>query len=280
MLDETGPVPINYWDHVPNFGDLLAPWLVTKMTGRETVLVKDAAERKQPHFVLVGSILGHVRDGSTVWGTGSFGTENTANVNATYLAVRGPLTRNRIRTVKGECPPVYGDPGLLCPCFYRPDVEKKHKLGVIIRHSEAKWRKALANQDCLLIDLKTDKIEETIDAIVSCEKIVSSSLHGLILADAYGIPNAWLDSGTPMGLNFKYWDYLLSVDKIRDPQRFDFTRKGLNADQILNEMFFDDRALAIDIEALMDANPFGWQPGSEARSALPLRAKRGVKNAE
>lgn len=273
MLTTTECVPINYWDYAPNFGDLLAPWLVTKMTGLPTVLVKEKAHRLEPHYVLVGSILGHVRDGSIVWGTGSFGTETSANINASYRAVRGPLTRNRIRTLKGECPPIYGDPGLLCPVFYRPKVEKTHEVGIIIRHSEAGWRKALADQDVLLIDLKTDKIEETIDAICSCKRIISSSLHGLILADAYGIPNAWLDSSTPMGLNFKYWDYLISVDKVRDPQSLDFKKAGLTPQDIISAFHFDDRSLSIDIDAMMDANPFGWVPDDKARSALPLREK-------
>lgn len=275
MLTTTECVPINYWDHVPNFGDLLAPWLVTKMTGKPTILIKDHALRLKPHYVLVGSILGHVRDGSIVWGTGSFGTETSANINADYRAVRGPLTRNRIRTLKGECPPIYGDPGLLCPVFYKPKVEKTHEVGVIIRHSEAAWRKSLEKQDILVIDLKTDKIEETIDQICSCKRIVSSSLHGLILSDAYGIPNAWQDSSTPMGLNFKYWDYLLSVDKVRDPQSFDFRRSDITVQQIIDGMFFDDRALAIDFDALLDANPFGWVPDAAARKAIPLRAKLG-----
>ncbi|MNP82479.1 hypothetical protein D3C76_1811170 [compost metagenome] len=38
-------------------------------------------------------------------------------------------------------------------------------------------------------------------------------------------------------------------------------------------MYFDDRALAIDFDALLDANPFGWVPDAAARKAIPLRQK-------
>ena len=43
-------------------------------------------------------------------------------------------------------------------------------------------------------------------ALLGAERVVSSSLHGVILAEAYGIPATYLDSGN--GENrFKYDDY-------------------------------------------------------------------------
>ncbi len=263
LLDDDGKVPVHYWSRVVNFGDLLTPWLVEKMTGRQ---VSDVESRVVPHYVVIGSILGHVRPNSIVWGTGSFGTEETRKIciTANYLACRGPLTRNKIQIAGGECPPIYGDPALLVPEFYRPQVEKTHEVGVIIRHSEKRWRKQLrgGSGGIRLIDLKSDDIEGTIDAILSCRNVVSSSLHGLIIADAYGIPNAWLASSTPTGLEFKYWDYLTAVEKPRQPGHFEFDRKGLTAKDVLGGLHFDDRPMQLDLGPLKAANPFGWQPAA------------------
>ena len=50
--------------------------------------------------------------------------------------------------------------------------------------------------------------------ICSCEKILSSSLHGLIVSDAYQIPNCWIElTGKISGGHFKYYDYASSVNR-------------------------------------------------------------------
>ena len=46
----------------------------------------------------------------------------------------------------------------------------------------------------------------------ACEVIVSSSLHGLIIADAYGIPTVWAKFGNDInGNDFKFYDYYWSL---------------------------------------------------------------------
>ena len=50
--------------------------------------------------------------------------------------------------------------------------------------------------------------------IASCAHVISQSLHGLITADAYGIPNTWLD---PMGIHgaamLKFHDYAAGIGR-------------------------------------------------------------------
>lgn len=249
----TDTVKMHWWTHAPNFGDLLAPWLAEKITGKSVEFV----ERGQPAYVTVGSILSHVSDGCIVWGTGSFGTETPKqiNSNAEYTAVRGPLTRNKLETQKIHCPRVYGDPALLTPRFHSPSTEKTHEVGIVLRWSERK-RNQHSIPGVKPIFLGGDDIEGTIEDFLACENIISTSLHGLIIADAYDIPNAWLDSRTPKGLEYKYWDYLISVGKTRNPQSYRLHAPGVTAQKLLEDLNFDARHIDLDLDALYEACPF------------------------
>src|SRR5699024_7687362 len=55
-------------------------------------------------------------------------------------------------------------------------------------------------------------IEEVVKQICSCEYILSTSLHGLIVAHAYSIPALWLKKGYIDTDGFKFKDYFSSVD--------------------------------------------------------------------
>ena len=65
------------------------------------------------------------------------------------------------------------------------------------------------------IDVKNGP-EEFVEELVQCEKIISSSMHGLILSDAYGIPNQWVRfSDRIIGGEYKYFDYYSTTDNDR-----------------------------------------------------------------
>lgn len=254
LLNDKGEVPAYWWHEAPNFGDLITPWLIQRLTGRKAVLPAAG----EPHYVAIGSILAYVKPHSIVWGTGSFGIEqkNQIQPKATYLAVRGPLTRNKLRTQGIECPAVYGDPALLVPEFYWPRTSgPTYELGVVLRHSEGKLLKQIAIEGVRLIYLRNDDVEGTVDEMLSCRRIATTSLHGLILADAYRIPSAWIDSRSPYGLDFKYWDYFLSVDKVRQPQPDTFLRENWSLGRALAELDFDGREIRLDLGPLRDACP-------------------------
>src|SRR5690606_8331752 len=135
------------------------------------------------------SVLKRVTRHSIVWGSGSFGTESKRQLNrdADYRAVRGPLTRAKLRNVGVQCPEVYGDPALLVPFFYWPQVKKEAEVGLVLRWSERSWNALPAGAGVRKIFLKADNIEQVLQQILGCKRIISSSLHGLIIADAYGI---------------------------------------------------------------------------------------------
>jgi pyruvyltransferase len=102
--------------------------------------------------------------------------------------------------------------------------------------------------------------------LMSCRAIASSSLHGLILADAYGLPNAWLDSDAggggsrPGGGEFKFYDYFASVDKLRHSQTLDLTSEQLTGGRLHDRLDFDSADIAFDHVRLLDACPFLRRP--------------------
>lgn len=254
VLTVNGAVPLFWWIDAPNFGDLLSPWLVEKMTS----LPVEFSERDTPHYVTIGSIVGRASDKSILWGTGSFGTETKVRLppKAKYHAVRGPLTRQILKNSKIEAPPIYGDPALLAPLYYYPDLPITHELGVVVRWSEKEWKTADVDPRVKIINLKTSSVEETISDFLSCRKIISSSLHGLIIADAYGIPNAWRQSETGKGGIFKYFDYFASVNKYRAPHQYSIGDEGLKLEHLLKSFDFNDQPIEFKYHKLLDSSPF------------------------
>jgi pyruvyltransferase len=214
--------------------------------------------------VAVGSIVSNVRRESVVWGSGLMGFETKWRIPraARYAAVRGPLSRAMLRNIDYDVPRVYGDPALLAPLWFYPEVQKTHEVGLVVRWSETRWHDVCVGGDVRLINLATDDIEGVIREILSCRAIASSSLHGLVLADAYGIPNAWLDSdggaggSRPGGGEFKFYDYFASVNRLRHAQPLDLTTVALTGDRLRAELAFDDDEIDFDHRRLLDACPF------------------------
>ena len=54
------------------------------------------------------------------------------------VAVRGPLTRQRMLSLSIDCPPVYGDPALLVPLVHpRRSETTRRKLGIVPHYKDA-----------------------------------------------------------------------------------------------------------------------------------------------
>jgi pyruvyltransferase len=248
-----GRVPVRWWIKADNFGDLLSPWLISKMTAREVTYFDEG----RPHYLAVGSVLNRARSCTTVWGSGAFGTEDASVFapGAQYAAVRGPLSRARLVTAGIECPEVYGDPALLAPAYFAPKVPKTHAYGIVARWSERRWHDAEIGPGVRLIHLETTDVEGVIEAMLSCRRIVTGSLHGLIIADAYGLPSAWVQHRKAYGGMFKFFDYFATVNKLRTAQRFN-SSSPVTAARLRDELEFDARPITFDYRALLDACPF------------------------
>lgn len=200
-----------------NYGDLLGKYLVEKISKKKIIWVKPSSfsifNFFKPIYVTAGSILAHINRNCIVWGSGIISQNHPVN-NAKFLAVRGPQTRKYLLKLGYDVPEIYGDPGILLPKFYLPEVKADYKFGIVPHYNDFNLVKDLyaENKNILVIDLMTNDIESTTDQFLKCERIISSSLHGIIIAHAYKIPAIWQRfSDVPFGDNIKFQDYFESV---------------------------------------------------------------------
>ncbi len=204
-----------WWSGVKNFGDSLTPELFSKF-GKTAINTK--AEKAS--YVGVGSIL-HLLPktySGTILGSGCIRNENYALKYAKFAFVRGEFTK------KALCLPSStetGDLGLLAPHLLTSRDIKRFDIGLIPHYVDKKHEWIRQATDYLgskgtLIDVQASA-EDVINQIHQCDFIISSSLHGLIVADALGIPNIWLKlSDKVSGGRFKFDDYNSSIDYEQD----------------------------------------------------------------
>ncbi|WP_111709645.1 polysaccharide pyruvyl transferase family protein [Lutibacter citreus] len=244
-----------WFEDANNFGDVITPKLL-KWLGAESVVKIDTAYYPFENYLTIGSILSLSNKKSIVWGSGFISANNVFKHGSPkkILAVRGPLTRNRVLELGVDCPEVYGDPALLLPRFYKSKgIKKRYKLGIIPHYNDKnnKWLQDKFLDNVLIIDVQNKNIFEFIDQINSCEKIASSSLHGIIVADAYGIPSLWLEFSELMGKNFKFIDYFQSVGRLdKMPIKMDET---ISIEFILSRFY--SYKINIDLDKLFESCP-------------------------
>jgi len=206
-----------YWQQENNVGDKLTPFILKRVFNIDCEFSKGKGK-----LLAIGSILSHAEDGDYIWGSGLISPKHLPkSQNLNILALRGPLTRKHLENygVEIENKIVYGDPALLLRLIYSPEKLEKTKEGIVPHYTDLKWakkafKKRVERGEVKIIDPRLP-IEEFINELVSCEYIFSSSLHGLIIADAYNIPNERVIFGNKLiGGDFKFNDYEASKDYI------------------------------------------------------------------
>lgn len=242
-----------------NWGDKLNPWMAARISGRRVV---HAAElypvARPPVHYWIGSHLGAASGDprAIIWGAGFISTDAPVGDRAAALrAVRGWRSVEKLRKAGVTPPEVVGDAALLLPRFYTPaPAPRRYALGLIAHFREqddAFFAAARTWGDVLPIDINGE-IETVVDQIASCDRIISSSLHGIICADAYGIPAYWLHSSEKVvGDGFKFHDYFSSVGR---PERDPFPVGATTSRAEVEDHFFDYR-VQIDLDALWRACP-------------------------
>jgi len=275
-----------------NFGDELNNYLISRLSGCKVdrviiplsgfnyinlalryIYYKQISYKKIPKIIKqffiddyilgIGSVIS--RNDSKyckVWGTGIMSKVDQIKP-AVFCAVRGKYSQKRLNELNLPVPETIGDPAILMPVIYTPNSSKKFKVGIIPHFIHYKSiKKKIKDETIIVIDL-TDKIENIIDQINSCQYTISTSLHGIIVAQVYKIPSLWFtynEESLP-GDNIKFYDYFSSVG-IDEYIPFVLNLEELETDDIIQlfDKFSHISVVNKDINEiqnkLLDAAPF------------------------
>ena len=216
-----------WWDAKPNFGDWIGPLLIKNIFNIDCVNMRN----KSADNVLytVGSVIQMAgyqpHQNVKIWGSGlirPLDTKKPANIfekiDATsVLSLRGKLTYHELSKYLDidEEELSFGDPALLLPRIYEPKLNQISSKDIcIVPHYVHKYyflsQKSIMD-NFNIVDVQTTP-SNVINQIASSKICISSSLHGVIIAQAYGIPWIWL----------KIEDDLLTRDQHQDFKFFDF----------------------------------------------------------
>lgn len=228
-----------------NFGDTSVPYMLHKLE-IPFIFSHHTVEKK---IIMTGSILdiGSRKD-TIVWGSGIIKNNDVPKKDCVYKAVRGYKTLEKLKNRDIDVSNVaLGDPALLLSRIYKKEnVNKKYKLGIIPhmvdfdfvkKHVETNKEKF---KNTTLIDPNTrvNQIENFIDKVNECEKIVATCLHGLICANSYGIDAAWMKVSNKLeGDDIKFQDYFSTVSldgtsplSLIDDENINVKKYSLNID--------------------------------------------------
>lgn len=200
-----------------NFGDDLSPWLFSASIPEWPQLADDE------HCIFgVGTILteGNLSKYSKPIVFGSGGTYKTVPsrvvlASCNFICVRGPLTRDMFGLPK-DMP--LCDPAIYIPRLLGPTTSSAKKKTVFIPHHltivgdlGSEISNAVKQELDIEIVSPRENFRAVIDSIRNADLVLTESLHGAIIADAFRIP--WRAVAlSPVFNSFKWRDWSRSVD--------------------------------------------------------------------
>jgi len=207
---------LRYYAGLKNFGDDINPYLYETIFGAEPKLMHVFDQTPEDHLLMCGSIMSFCNAHSIVCGAGFMSRD------AKWIAppkdirlLRGPISREIAEGLgyKFDEEPVYGDPALLIPhVMDYVEAPVVYEYGWMPHYIDRKVSCPIS--DAFFIDVQGD-VSQVITDVTRCEKIVSTGLHGLILADALGKPALWAKvSDNLSGDDTKFEDYFAGVGSV------------------------------------------------------------------
>ncbi|MGZ3633351.1 MAG: polysaccharide pyruvyl transferase family protein [Parachlamydiaceae bacterium] len=233
-----------------NFGDDLSHVIVERILDRNVEL-SSLAESKKTVFA-VGSILHFARNDDIIWGSG-FREDPSQEKRFERLdvrAVRGPLTRDFLLAKGVNCPEIYGDPVILMSDLF-PEFQPQDPLYDYIIIPNVGELSFYALYKNVVSPLRPWK--EILDKMMHSRLVISGSLHGLVLAESYGVPARLLKMtwGEPL---LKYADYYEATGR----PHFRYATSVLEALRMGGEVLG-----IIDKQRLLDAFPWDYFSSQE-----------------
>lgn len=252
-------LPLFYWQENPyvNFGDYLSLKIVERIVETPVKTYKKKTATKERLLLALGSILYFARENDVIWGSGTNGKyplkKDYSFSHLDVRAVRGPLTQQFLMdNFQIASPDIYGDPALLIPYLF-PELKKaeypQYDYIVIPHYSE---RNLFPKNEYGHIVHPTDPWDYVISKILNSKFVISSSLHGLIVAEAFGIPARMLRV-TENELILKYQDYYFGTG------RPDF-QYATSVEEAL--IMGGEPSFICDLEKLYNAFPFEIWPNA------------------
>ncbi len=251
-------VNVYWWRGRKNFGDL-----VTKELFKHFGCTPVHAYDSNAQVIGAGSLLQGIPkefNGDFI-GTGLIRDDGVLNrkdfSGCKIQSVRGELTKkilslpNSVQT---------GDLGLIAhKLINRKKYSKKYVIGLIPHYVDklSPWIDAIQKKfgdECLFIDVE-NSAAHVINKMKQCEVIISSSLHGVICADALGIPNIWCElSNNVVGGGFKFHDYNTSINCEQRPYNVNELGKLQNIERFISNKKASNIAnKQLEIEALLSS---------------------------
>lgn len=184
-------------------------------------------------------ITGRLFPKTYIWGTGfiSYKDYNAFyRQNIIFNAVRGRLSLQRCEKLLGkELDIVTGDGGILAADILTKRETKRYQVGIVAHYKELDhpiFQELVKKyKDACFISAKQDALS-VIKQIDQCENIISSSLHGLIIADSLRIPNLHIHvSNALLGDGFKFDDYYSAYG-----ERHNYVDTGMRSDISIQEI--------------------------------------------
>jgi pyruvyltransferase len=239
------PINLFYFD-INNFGDSVNPYIFNKVTGRPIHLCDRLSKE---NVIGIGSIANWATEHSTIIGAGLADKTHTIHPDCKIKLLRGPISGDIARECGNKSKFNYGDPVLLLPKLNNFTKTQKHKYGIIPHYAEyndVKDKVLESGLNIKVIDI-TIPVMDFIQEVLSCKNIFSSSLHGLVLSDAFSIPNMRFHySDKILGDGTKFLDYCLSVNK---------EDKSYHLDEILSSKslhkFFKKVNITVDYDGIL-----------------------------
>ena len=216
------PLRVYWWNEQPNFGDAMNPLLLERLFGRTVVW----ASLQEAELTAAGSVIQWItpvldarEQPIAIWGSGYIhGVEPPPPHDAVrFCAVRGRMS---IALSALPADTVCGDPGILASLVVPRPQPWRRRIGVVphLWHRDHPTIRGLAHvDDVVVIDVSAEPLA-VIEQIASCELVLSTSLHGLVIADSYRIPNRWVTLEPPLfGGRWKFDDYYSGWARHGDP---------------------------------------------------------------
>jgi|GEM_PF-381665 len=212
---------------VNNFGDMYN-YDLTRFFNTQLIYTHSY---KKSQIALCGSILGsYLRDYSGyILGAGFIASRyDRKNNNWNVKMIRGPLSAAQCGQENENV--LYADPGILASLIYKKEFDKKYELGILPHSKDVDFMQKMTLGPNIKLIHPRRKSSEVAHDIKQCKNIASSSLHGLIFADAFRIPNVHLKISDRLkgglhkfndyydGMNMRYenisWNATLTQEQI------------------------------------------------------------------